>query len=77
MLLGLKSTVFCRGKGFDQLVGGKCLDKLNYFFLYVNNNFFIWRIITFIRDKRVKIQQYITWVNIINFTGVKINLSIS
>ena len=35
--------------------------------------FFIWRIFTFIGEERVKIQQHITWVNIINFTGFKVN----
>ena len=39
--------------------------------------FYIWRIFIFIEEERVKIQQHITWVNIIIFTGVKVNLSIS
>ena len=70
-------------------MGGKWLDKRKYFVPYnklnflnivVNNKFSIGRIITFIGEERVKIQQHITWVNIIIFTGVKVNtnfLSIS
>ena len=54
--------------------------KLNFLKIDVNNKFPIRRIITFIGEERVKIKRHITWVNIMIFTGVKVNtnfLSIS